>query len=361
VHRDLKPGNLLLQPGGRPPARFKLTDFGLAAPLGTRRELGVFSGCLPYVPPEALLGRELDARADLYGLGILLYQLSTGRLPVPDGRAEPTVRWHLSGPPADPARARPDLPERWARFVRRLTERDPEARPRSALEALALLGRPRRGFGAPGRVACRDRAARASLRLALDATRLGAARSFTLPAHDTGGLRREAAVWSQVRGLAFRRLDGRAPHALARLVHRLLIERPEDAALCVRRYGLERTVGVRMLGGLPILDPGDRPAPAASADVQAVHDFIAGCARRRTLVLSVEGSPRPGLAREVVRRLAASASGGDRFALDGGGGLLLLLPPGWELPAARGVASAGGPNPYCRHALQASLPPGHPQ
>ncbi|HKQ63061.1 MAG TPA: serine/threonine-protein kinase, partial [Candidatus Polarisedimenticolaceae bacterium] len=129
LHRDLKPSNVLL-PAGRGPA--KLTDFGLAAPLGTREEPGRINGSLPYVSPEALLGQTLDGRSDLYSLGILLYQLVTGRLPLPGAGPEALVRWHLSGPPPDPRAVRPETPERLARFILRLTARSPAARPADA-------------------------------------------------------------------------------------------------------------------------------------------------------------------------------------------------------------------------------------
>ena len=129
LHRDLKPANLIVQPDR---LRLKLTDFGLALPIGESREVGTVSGSLPYVSPEALLGLPLDERADLYGLGILMFQLVTGELPVPNGGARDVLRWHLGGPPADPLRIRPGTSPRLARFIRRLTTRDRSSRPTCA-------------------------------------------------------------------------------------------------------------------------------------------------------------------------------------------------------------------------------------
>ncbi len=150
VHRDLKPGNVLAsaRPGRAP--RYKLTDFGLATRIGTSDPLGTFSGSLHHVAPEALLGLELDGRADLYGLGIMLFRLATGQTPVPQGGAPEILRWHLTGPAPDPTRVRPALSASLVRFLRQMTRRDRDERPRSASCALRLLGispgagRPRR-------------------------------------------------------------------------------------------------------------------------------------------------------------------------------------------------------------------------
>lgn len=140
VHRDLKPGNVLASrlPGRAP--RYMLTDFGLATRIGTSDPLGTFSGSLPYVAPEALLGLPLDGRADLYGLGIMLFRLATGETPVPQGGAGEILRWHLTGPAPDPTRVRPALSASVVRFLRQITRRDREERPRSASCALRLLG-----------------------------------------------------------------------------------------------------------------------------------------------------------------------------------------------------------------------------
>ena len=150
VHRDLKPGNVLASVLPGRAVRYKLTDFGLATRIGNSNPLGTFSGSLPYVAPEALLGLPLDGRADLYGLGIVLFRLATGETPVPRGGAPEILRWHLTGPAPDPTRVRPALSACLCRFLRRMTRRDRDDRPRSASCALRLLGispeavRPRR-------------------------------------------------------------------------------------------------------------------------------------------------------------------------------------------------------------------------
>jgi serine/threonine-protein kinase len=211
VHRDLKPANVLVDATteGRP--RCKLTDFGLAAPIGSSSRPGAISGSLPYVAPEALCGAPLDGRTDLYGLGILLYRLLTGRMPVQDPTPQALLRWHLAGPLPDPALERPDLSPRLRRFVRRLLQRDRTRRPASAARALELLGRPRPEARART-LSPAAHGTRARLRLALDAARLGARRTVRLPAdRETAELlTRELRVWCQVREIPFFRChDGR--------------------------------------------------------------------------------------------------------------------------------------------------------
>src|SRR5688572_12629424 len=120
VHRDVKPGNVLVR-RHRGLLRAKLTDFGLAAAPGNADLPGCISGSLPYVAPEALLGQAVDGRADFYGLGLLLYVLASGALPMGnDAEPEEVLAWHLHGPELDLHARRPDLSPRFARFLARL-------------------------------------------------------------------------------------------------------------------------------------------------------------------------------------------------------------------------------------------------
>ncbi|MBL8865010.1 MAG: serine/threonine protein kinase, partial [Planctomycetia bacterium] len=83
IHRDIKPGNLWLE---APIGRVKLLDFGLARPVDSDVELtksGVVVGTTAYMSPEQAQGERVDARSDLFSLGVLLYRLSTGQLPFP--------------------------------------------------------------------------------------------------------------------------------------------------------------------------------------------------------------------------------------------------------------------------------------
>jgi len=84
LHRDLKPANLMLEPGPGPVDRVVLIDFGFAA-LGPTTGLtmqGTVVGSLSYIAPERLRGRAADERADLYGIGCILYELLCGRPPI---------------------------------------------------------------------------------------------------------------------------------------------------------------------------------------------------------------------------------------------------------------------------------------
>jgi len=304
VHRDLKPGNVLTARarGGR--ARVLLTDFGLAARAGVRRPPGAFSGSLPYVAPECLLGLPLDGRADLYGLGVLLYRLTTGELPVPRASVAETLTWHLAGPSADPSRVRSGVSPRLARLIARLTERDPGRRPESAAMALDMLGLHASAATDPPSAATATGASLADLRVALDAVRLGARRLFRLPAPEAVAetLVRELKVWSQVRGLRLHRLT-RDPE---RLVLGLLADRGTEGVLLLRRSGLDRWLALDVLGDVPLYDPGrvgSRALPASHPAAAAIGDLVLDCASRRPLVLCCGRRPGSPLAEAVVRRL----------------------------------------------------------
>lgn len=333
VHRDLKPGNVLVEHSC---AAVKLTDFGLASYPGRTGQPGRISGSLPYVSPEAVLGRAVDGRADLYSAGILLFHLATGRMPAPSGGIEALLRWHLEGPPADTRPVRPDLPGRLAELIRRLTSRAADRRPAHAGEALALLGGdpPRgRGFADP------DRALRASLRLALDAVRVGARRLFELPSNPgpRGALLRQVRVWCHVHQLAFHELSAdQETNPVTDLVFRLLVDRTGESAALNRRYHLDRHLPVCLAGGHPARDRqrGAAREPTTSRAVRDATSFLLDCSAQRPLVLACgPGLPRGGLADRVVDGLRRAATP-PRGPRSGEGGLLLLT--------ARPVRATGG-------------------
>ncbi|WP_158619231.1 serine/threonine-protein kinase PknK [Corallococcus sp. AB011P] len=130
VHRDLKPENIFIREDGRP----VLVDLGIAASFSgaaSREELaaeGRVVGSVAYMAPEQLRGELVDARADLYALGCILYECLVGRPPFTGSWAGSIVFQHLNEPPAPPSRYVEGLPEELEWLVLRLLEKRPEAR-----------------------------------------------------------------------------------------------------------------------------------------------------------------------------------------------------------------------------------------
>ena len=300
VHRDLKPGNVLVGPSRRGLGRVKLTDFGLASERGQAGEPGHISGSIPYVAPESIVGLAVDCRADLYGLGVLLYFLATGRLPLASKSAERWLRWHLAGPPADPRALRPELPERFAGLVARLTARPRDARPESAAEALRLLGSvPSR----IGRAWTREMPLgdRAGFRLALCDARAGAVTEITLPAQVVAArtARRELTTLAAAAGvtcLTLERTAGARLSNLARVVMALLLELGPSAHALVEAHRLHRALPLALLAGVPLWDRSGHDEhrarqPAAARVVAArVAAFFLDAARHLPLALVVDAS-----------------------------------------------------------------------
>jgi tetratricopeptide (TPR) repeat protein len=140
VHRDLKPGNILLAGGASPPA-IKLVDLGLAVrERGVRltREGGI-SGTVNYMAPEQALGQPVDGRADLYALGVMLYELTTGRLPFDGDNALSVISQHLHAPVVPPRTYSPGLPQHVECAILRLLEKAPEDRFATATEVAKAL------------------------------------------------------------------------------------------------------------------------------------------------------------------------------------------------------------------------------
>jgi len=336
VHRDLKPGNILVSDSPRGRSRVKLTDFGLAAPAGVPEEPGRFTGSIPYVSPEAVLGRPIDGRADLYGLGILLFYLSTGRMPIVSRDPGEVLRWHVDGPAANPREFAPALPVRLARFIARLMSRDLDLRPATAVEALALMGERAVPRGTVPRPIA-GRAEIAALRLALDTVRFGGRCALGLPASrkTAAALIAEVRVLAQVHGVGVHQLGPGARRGcsnLGRLVLQLLLDRGPEARSVVEKHGLQRGLPLGLLGGLPVWDrvrdeafAGRPPSPSvARVTARGIVAFLLESCAHKPMVLVVLRSARADvLAREVVSQLSAEAAR-ERSPSPGSGGLLLL-------------------------------------
>ncbi len=142
VHRDIKPRNVILRPDGTP----VLLDFGLASSFGAcgreSLEVGVkVEGTPEYMAPEQIRGELVDARADLYSVGCLLYEGITGRVPFRSSTPAGTLRAHVKVPPIPPRALRADVPERLEALVLRLLAKDPGERLGYARDVVAELGR----------------------------------------------------------------------------------------------------------------------------------------------------------------------------------------------------------------------------
>ena len=145
LHRDLKPGNVALTADGHP----KILDFGIALLLADDKALagritqtGTFVGSLPYMAPEQLSGDVPDARTDIYALGVLLFEMLTGRVPFVKDRFEALMFAIISTAAVSVRSLRPDVPPALDRLVAECLRKDPAHRPPSAAHISEAL----RGF-----------------------------------------------------------------------------------------------------------------------------------------------------------------------------------------------------------------------
>ena len=141
IHRDLKPPNIFVSPQGRP----KVLDFGIAKldpGLGGHSSAtspGQIMGTPTYMAPEQALARPVDARTDIYSMGIILYEGVTGAVPFKSDSMFGVLHQHLEAPPRPPREIRKDCPEAYEAVVLRALAKDPARRFQSAREMANAL------------------------------------------------------------------------------------------------------------------------------------------------------------------------------------------------------------------------------
>ncbi|MCP3138841.1 protein kinase domain-containing protein [Pyxidicoccus xibeiensis] len=142
IHRDLKPDNVFLVRRGRSMPFVKVLDFGIAKLADARMpqtHAGIIVGTPEYMAPEQSLGRRLDGRADLYAVGVIAYQLVTGKLPFDDEGLTAQLVAHQMRPPPPPRSVHPGVPAAVERVILRALAKAPEERYPTASALRAAL------------------------------------------------------------------------------------------------------------------------------------------------------------------------------------------------------------------------------
>ncbi len=151
VHRDLKPQNIMIDREGNA----KIMDFGIARSLHTRGATGtgVIIGTPEYMAPEQAEAKDVDHRADIYALGVILFEMVTGRLPFEGETPLSIVLKHRNEPPSDPRTMNAQLSPAMSGVILRCLEKSRDRRYQSAADLLEDLGRVERGLPTTQRVA----------------------------------------------------------------------------------------------------------------------------------------------------------------------------------------------------------------
>ena len=137
VHRDLKPSNIMIDRGGNT----HIMDFGIARSPKVKGITGPgkIIGTPEYMSPEQVEGKEVDKRSDIYSLGVILYEMTTGRLPFEGDTSLSIALKHKTETPADPGQYNAQIPEGLCQLILRCMKKDKEKRYQDATELLSEL------------------------------------------------------------------------------------------------------------------------------------------------------------------------------------------------------------------------------
>src|SRR5947209_4915545 len=136
IHRDLKPHNVIVDESDHA----KVTDFGIArAGASDMTETGSIMGTAQYLSPEQAQGHSVSARSDLYSVGVILYEMLTGRVPFDADSAVTIALKHVSEPPVAPRAINPAIPPELEQVVMWALNKDPAHRPANADEFIRAL------------------------------------------------------------------------------------------------------------------------------------------------------------------------------------------------------------------------------
>ena len=139
LHRDLKPENVFLSDGGK----VKLGDFGLAREISEHTQTGSVVGTVAYLSPELVLRGQADARSDVYSLGVMIFEMLTGKQPYQGEQAVQVAYQHANENIPAPSSIQPGIPELLDEIVLWSTARNPSHRPASAVALLPVIKRAR--------------------------------------------------------------------------------------------------------------------------------------------------------------------------------------------------------------------------